>query len=358
MKTIETEKNLLDIVSRSFADCTAERREDESVLTTNRRERMKKQGMVKAKKVVPVFFASDDNYIPFLAVAMHSLKKNASDRFNYRVYVLHSGLNGKDAETLMAMSEDGFEVHFVDVSEHIEKMKHCLCLRDYYTDAIYYRLFIVGLFPEYDKAVYLDSDTVILGDIADLYNADLGNNYIGAVTDQVVSSVPVFQDYTKKTLGIAGEKYFNSGVILMNLKKFREENFYDQFYKLLSAYPFRVAPDQDCLNVICKGKVKYFAKEWNKMPISGETSQPIKIVHYNLAEKPWHYEGIAHAEYFWEYAQETPFYDRILKHRSLFTEEMAKKDKLGGKNLIKLAIEETENPENYFKKYGKAKGKK
>ncbi len=303
------------------------------------------------KKVVPVFFAADDIYLPFLTVAISSLKKNRSQKFQYKIHVMHSGLNGEDAERLMSYAEEDFQIFFVDVAEKMKEIEKFLCLRDYYTSAIYYRLFIVNMFPEYDKAVYLDSDTVVLGDISEFYSVDLGDNLIGAITDQVVSAFECFRRYTKEALGIEPERYFNSGVILMNLKKLREENFYQAFYSKLSGYPFRVAPDQDCLNVICKDRVYYFPLEWNQMPISGTQKNPPKIMHYNLAEKPWHYDDIINGEIFWKYAKKTCFYDRILRAKENFTPSMAKRDQEGGKKLMELAMEEVERKDNYYRLY-------
>ena len=85
---------------------------------------------MKKRKTVPVFFASDDNYLPFLTVALSSMKKNASKNYDYRVYVLHSGLNGADAERLMSLSSDTFKVSFVDVSEQLKTIEKHLHLRD------------------------------------------------------------------------------------------------------------------------------------------------------------------------------------------------------------------------------------
>lgn len=311
-----------------------------------------RKAIEKKRKTIPVFFASDDNYLPFLTVALYSMKQNASKNYDYCVYVLHSGLNGKDAELLMSLSSDTFKVFFVDVSERLKTIEKYLHLRDYYTSAIYYRLFIVGLFPQYDKVLYLDSDTVILGDIAELYNVPLGDNYIAGTADQVVGTSDIFSAYTKDALGIEGKRYFNSGVILMNLKKFREDNFYERFYKVLSSYDFIVAPDQDCLNLLCKGKVKFLPLEWNAMPIAGKMRRRPKLVHYNLSAKPWHYDDVVYGEYFWEYAKETFFYDRIVKAKETFTPEMAKRDEEGGGRLLALAQSEAESETNYIRTYG------
>lgn len=323
-----------------------------SVCHVSTKSNFKKVGSEKPKKEIPVFFATDDNYLPFLTVTLSSMKKHLSKEFSYKVYILHSGLSEIDSKKLLTLAEKNFEIYYVDVSERVKDIERFLHLRDYYTAAIYYRLFIVGMFPQYDKALYLDCDTVVLSDVAELYNTDLGDNYIGAIADQAVAAVPAFCDYTKNALGIDGEKYFNSGVILMNLKKFREEKFYEQFYSILSSYDFIVAPDQDCLNLICKDKVKYFGTEWNAMPVLGETEKTPKIVHYNLVHKPWHYDGIAYEKYFWEYAKETFFFDRILKAKEEFTPERAKRDSLGAEKLIALAQSEAENERNYIRTHG------
>ena len=303
------------------------------------------------RETVPVFFASDDNYLPFLDVALSSVKANASKKFDYKIFVLHSGIKGKNAEKVMRLSDDGFQIRFVDVADHLKKIAKFLQLRDYYTSAIYYRLFIVGMFPQLDKAVYLDCDTVVLGDISELYFTDLKENLIGAVADGAVASVPVFSKYTKEVLGIEGKNYFNSGVIVMNLKKFREVDFYGAFCEMLAGYDFRVAPDQACLNLLCKDKVYYFSEAWNRMPQGVANGEEAKLVHYNLAQKPWHYKGVKYEEYFWQYAKNSVFYPQISAQLQAFTPEMARRDQEGGENLLKLAQSESEREDNYYRRY-------
>ena len=306
----------------------------------------------KTKKIIPVFFAADDNYLPYLAVSLHSLKKNASKEYKYNVHILHSGVNEQDAQKIQEFSEEGFiSVAFDDVSEKLKSLSHSLQLRDYYTCSTYYRIFIAGMFPDYDKALYLDSDTVVLDDISKLYETDLKDNLIGAVPDGAVGAVEPFKVYTKEVLGIDFEKYFNAGIILMNLKRFREVDFYGKFQDLLQKYRFVVAQDQDYLNVICKDSVCFLPGEWNRMPIAGGDTAP-KIVHYNLTMKPWKKDGIKYAEIFWEYAKDTAFFDRIVKEKQSFTPEMEEADKKVEEGLIALSIQEAQRADNYFKKYG------
>lgn len=304
------------------------------------------------KKNIPIFYASDEKYMPYLGVALASLKACKSWEYHYHIHVLYTGgLNGY-SKMIKEMEEENFTISFIDVTSEIERLRDCMICRDYYTPAIYYRLLIPELFPQYDKVLYMDCDTVALADVAELYNVDVQDNYIGAVADQAVAAVPAFMEYTKNALGILGEKYFNSGVIVMNLKAFREVKFYEKFAKTLRSYNFTIAPDQDVLNLICKDKVCYLDGGWNKMPIAGEDKCAPKLIHYNLTMKPWHYDGVLYEEYFWHFAARTRFLDVIKQAKESFTPEMAKIDAEGGKKLIALAQAEAENPNNFIRSTG------
>ena len=117
---------------------------------------------------------------------------------------------------------------------YIEDVKDKLYTRDYYTKTTYFRLFIPNLYPQYDKAIYLDSDIVVLGDIAKLYNEDIGDNLVAAVPDNVIQTNKVFQDYVERVVGIATYKnYFNAGMLLMNLDEMRKFDFQNKFLYLL-----------------------------------------------------------------------------------------------------------------------------
>ncbi len=303
------------------------------------------------KKTIPLFFAADNNYLPFLAVALESVKANASRAHDYIAHILHTGINSENARKIQGLQSENFKVKFVDVAEKLGSLAENLQLRDYYTCATYYRLFIADMFPELDKALYLDSDTVILGDISELFSHELGDNLVGAIPDETVLSEPVFCKYVSDALGIPPEKYFNAGILLMNLKKFREERFFQSFNALLGKYKFSVAQDQDYLNVLCRNRVAYISPEWNKMPIEPPVPVEPKLVHYNLTRKPWHYANILYCEHFWEYAEKTEFYDDIMKVKRGFTKERAQADAECEKRLIELAAFEAANPANYYRTY-------
>ena len=301
------------------------------------------------KKIIPIFYAADENYLPYLTVSVSSLKENASKEYAYEIYVLTTGMHGAPVDKLMEYADEDFRIELVDVSVQMEKVKDSLQLRDYYTGATYYRIFIAGMFPQYEKALYIDSDTIVAGDISELFNVDLADNLIGAVPDGAVAAVPEFRLYTKEVLGIEAEQYFNAGVILMNLAQFRESDFYGKFCSLLKEYKFCVAQDQDYLNVLCKDKVRFIGMEWNRMPIGGVDGEEPKIIHYNLTLKPWHYENILFKEYFWKYARQNAFYERILSDLHAYTKEQKERDANAEKGLIELAVKEAERADNYWK---------
>ncbi len=310
--------------------------------------------MQNQKQTVPVFFAVDDKYVPFLTIALDSLKAYASNGNRYDIYVLTTGISESGKLAVKKRESDDLTVRFVDVNEKLERVSESLHLRDYYSMATYYRIFIAGMFPELDKAVYIDSDIILRADIAELYETELGDNLVGAVPDGAVAVVPEFRLYTKEVLGIVAENYFNAGVLVMNLKRFRELDFYGKFCDLLSKYKFTVAQDQDYLNVVCHGLVKYLGEEWNRMPIEGEGKPEPKLVHYNLTMKPWRYENILYQEYFWAFAEKNEYYGEVKGFLNSFTEEMAKNDSETEKKLREKCLEEAARKDNYWKKYGNA----
>ena len=212
------------------------------------------------REIIPVFFATDDNYVPFLAVAIKSLLENASQEYFYNIHILTDGLTNESITKLRKNMSSNSRLIIDTMNACIEDIESNLnaSLRDYYTISIFYRLFIAKLYPEYHKAIYLDCDLVVIGDISKLYNTDTEGNIFGVVVDDVIASNPQFREYARLGVGVDDKKYFNSGMLLMDLDKYREEDILNKFLHLLLTYNFETAaPDQDYLNVLCKDKVKY-----------------------------------------------------------------------------------------------------
>jgi lipopolysaccharide biosynthesis glycosyltransferase len=305
--------------------------------------------MNKKYKEIPIFFASDNNYAPYLVVALKSLLANASKEYFYKIHVLTSNMSDDNKLVLLRELTFNSSIEFINLSKETEAIKDKFHLRDYYSIDTYYRFFIADLFPEYDKVIYLDSDIIVLGDISDLYFYNISNYLLGVVQEQVMAHNECFSDYVEKALGVKCKNYFNAGILLMNSKLFRLYNIQSKFFKLMSRFKFRVTQDEDYLNVICKDKVKYLDLGWNKMPFeeTGFDDVDLKIIHYTLGWKPWHYENVRYEEYFWQYASQTEYYELLQNQLKTYGEDKKQKDMESYENLRNMAIADTLDYYNY-----------
>ena len=292
---------------------------------------------------IPVFFAVDDTYIPFLAVSLQSLIDNSSEENKYIIKVLYTKVSEENKLKIKKYEKQNVEIEFVDLNKQLKEVQGKLYTRNYFSNTTYFRLFIPELYPEFDKVLYLDSDTAILADVADLYNEEIGDNLVAAIPDGAVQTIEIFQEYVEKVVGVADyNNYFNAGILLMNLKELRKYKFQEKFLYLLEKVKYEVAQDQDYLNRLCKGRVKLLDDLWNKMPIMGISDKKPNIIHFNLGFKPWHFDDIPYQEYFWEYAKKTEFYETIKEVRKNYTEEDKERDDSSSAKLIELAKKESD----------------
>ena len=296
-----------------------------------------------SNKGIPIFFAVDDGYIPFLAVTLQSLVDNSSSSNQYSIKILHTNVNEENKRKISKYQRENIDIEFVNLNCYVEKVEDKLFTRDYYTNTTYFRLFIPELYPQYEKALYLDSDTVVLADIAELYNTDIGENLVAAAQEGVIQNIKVYQDYVEKVVGVASYKrFFNAGVLLMNLNELRRFQFQEKILYLLSTVKYSVIQDEDYLNRMCKGRVKFVDSTWNKMPIDIDNVkiENIKLIHFNYVYKPWHFDNVLYGEIFWEYAKKTEFINDIKFIKENYTEEKKNRDIESDKNLRLLAQKE------------------
>ena len=301
--------------------------------------------MEKYKEVIPIFFAVDDGYIPFLAVTLQSIVEKSKEEYYYVVKILYTNISEENKEKINKYKRENIEIEFVNLNYYIEKVKDKLYTRDYFSMTTYFRLFISNLYPQYNKAIYLDSDIVLLTDVAELYMQDIGDNLVGAVADDIIQQNEVFQEYVEKVVGVASYKtYFNAGMLIMNLDELRKTDFQGKFLYLLETVKYSVVQDQDYLNRICKGRVKLLDKSWNVMPNATKdiNEADIKLIHYNYQYKPWHYDNIPYAKYFWDLAKKTEFYNKLAEVKENFTDEMKYQDRVADTKLRELAKKETD----------------
>ena len=312
--------------------------------------------------VIPVFYSCDESFLKYCMVSMSSLLKNASSGCVYRIYVLNTDISDEAQKTFceqidsMKLSSQ-YEICFEDVSENLNLIEHEFPLRDYYSKTTYYRLLIADMHPEYDKVIYIDSDTIVQGDISELYNENIDDHYLGACHEQVMVQIDEYGEYVEKCLGISRHNFFNAGILLINCKEFRDKQLLHRFLEELHAYDFVVTQDEDYLNLITKDHVKFLDQRWNT-EIFNEISYPIeeaKIIHYIMFCKPWHYADCPHADIYMSYAKATPVFPEIEAELNAYTDEDRARDKKGGENLRKLAIRETNREDNYLKRLNRDK---
>ncbi|MBQ8985408.1 glycosyltransferase family 8 protein [Candidatus Saccharibacteria bacterium] len=287
----------------------------------------------KLTKAVPVFITINSDYAPYAAAAIHSLFQNADKKRYYRVIILHDGLNWVYRVRLRSLATKNCAIQFKKISnslwlktvvKYVSKRKG---MGDFFSKAVYfYRFFVPLLFPRYEKAVYIDSDTILRGDIGKLFDMELGDNMVLAMPDPKVSGIPEFREYVEKALDVPASEYVNDGVMLMNLKKMRKEKYLSSMVEMMKKFDADlVAPDQDYLNVIARGYIGHFGSEWNAEP-TAEFDSKTMLVHFNLFNKPWHYKNVPGEKIFWNAARGTGFYGDLKRQQDAFDDSKQKSD--------------------------------
>ena len=301
-------------------------------------------------KHIPIFYACDDNFVKFTMISMKSMMENASKDYEYVIHILYSDISDEMKQEVLNMKTDNFEVQFDDVTDYMKSINDKLPIRDYYTKTTYYRLFIAEMFKDYDKAIYIDSDTIVLGDISKLYSYELGDNYVGAANEQVMIQIDTYGEYVEKVLGINRHEFFNAGLLVINCEQFRKQKVLNQFVRLLKVYNFVVTQDEDYLNLICSGHVLWIDQQWNTEVIGNiayDESQ-FKIIHYIMISKPWHFNDCRYQDYFWKYAKMTTVYEAVKKVLADYTDEERQRDIVSGDVLLQTAKNEIAKEDNYL----------
>lgn len=309
------------------------------------------------KKTIPIFYACDDAFIKFAIVSINSLIKNASKDYNYDIHILHTNISEEMQKKVFELEEENFKISFNDVTSYLESISEKLPIRDYYSKTTYFRFFIAEMFKDLDKAIYVDGDTIIQGDISSLYNTDITDYYVGACHEQAMVQTDTYGTYVEKVIGISRHNFFNAGILLINCKEFRNRLVLNKFIEYLNFYNFVVTQDEDYLNLICKDHVYWLDQRWNT-EIFGEIPYPIEeanILHYIMTNKPWHYKDCRNGDIFWKYAKETSVYNDMLEVLNSYTDEERERDKISCDNLLNLAISETNREDNFLNRVNKSK---
>ena len=205
------------------------------------------------KATIPIFLAPNNDYAPHAGITITSLMENASRDYYYQIYVLHTDLSRENISLFESMEYENATVKCFCISRFIEKELKLMYTNFHFSKEMFYRILIPEVFPQYDKAIYLDSDICVLGDISELYSIDIGNNIIGAANDIMHTKSKM---HVTKELGIDPEGYINSGVLVINCKRFRNDGIKEKLFSELSVRTNLRYPDQDIINVVCSGNIQ------------------------------------------------------------------------------------------------------
>ena len=280
--------------------------------------------MITKDKYINIALAINDQYIGQASALIISIHKNLKEGRFVRINILHSTVTEQHQDIIKNMVKDFnniSELNFIDMKQFTSnEILDKYLYPNYITSESFYRLFMPAIFPQYDKMLYLDSDTIVCKDLSQLYNNDIDNFYAGVIKEPISSlEYNTFFDneritnksYITKKLQINPKDYFNSGVLLLNLKKLRQDKIQEKFFEyLLNKSPFRY-PDQDVLNIVLYKKVKFLDILYNltSPEHNNENQKRAVIVHFTGEKKPWiFYKRKETFEQYWKYFKLTPFY--------------------------------------------------
>lgn len=295
---------------------------------------IKPKSTAKTNPIV-IVCAADNNYAMQLAVTVRSALANLHSQRQMLLFIIDGGIkNHNKQKILKSLKSEKCDVQFVAIPEFLLKnieevhlgSEGIIKKAPYISIASFYRLLIPELLSDqFEKVIYLDCDLVVRGNLEQLWQTDLGDNYLLAAQDTwipYVSSPTGMLNYQK--LGISPDlKYFNAGVLVINLKKWRNNSISDQALKYFKQNIEYVGwYDQGILNALLAGQWGELDPRWNCSPssvygLSSWKESPFTeeiynnlirnpyIIHYVSNKKPWTSRHTLLKEYFFKYVDMT-----------------------------------------------------
>lgn len=236
-----------------------------------------------------IFFGVDNKFISHALITLMSLIENAGASV-YQFHIISSDLQDSDVERYVKVltgSRHGLSLHHVG-----DNLFDSLPTTALFTRATYYRLLAPLLVPDAEKALYLDADMVCINSLDTLWSIPFEEQEIALV----VSESDSLQSVLAKNVGLKHNRYFNAGMMLINVTQWNRANVSEEAFRLLTTPGKRLQYlDQDALNVVLEGRVRYVDKRFNYIEKLAHDEQGYRtdvpvdtcIIHYAGADKPW-----------------------------------------------------------------------
>ncbi|GHA48886.1 general stress protein A [Salinimicrobium marinum] len=269
-----------------------------------------------------IVYCSDEHFVQHLLVSVVSLVHHQKNPEGLKIYVINGGLSSSSKELLAQFGKE--HQLFLEVIEINESLYTDFMISQHASLANYYRISIPDALPsEVTRVLYLDCDILINGDLLPLWSTEL--------TDNAIAAVPEFDNKRNIEMGLGNTRTFNSGVMLMNLEKWRKEGISAKVLDFISSNPDKIRFwDQDALNaVLLKDWIElpvrwnlmvdfiYRKKEIQDTEVLADIDNPA-IIHFNQTFKPWHYQlRHPHKHLYRKFIKETPFRNYSPQDRSL-----------------------------------------
>lgn len=267
------------------------------------------------KGIIDIIIPSSDKYLPYVSALMVSALENINDNYRLSFHIITEDIKPETIrknELLSRKYDFDVEYKYIDSNSNFELP---FCINKHIDSKIVYsKLIISSLFPQLERAIILEGDMIVTGDLSELWNTDLKDYCIAAAKDAWYKGRPNYET----------EPYFNTGMFYANLTKWREIGFENKVAELIPTMKLKF-PDQDLFNAIFKKSVMFLDWCWNAATCvyepwfirlnEDEKRQMLanhKILHYIDKEKPWQGYNSRYCEYFWYYARLTPFYETLL----------------------------------------------
>ena len=232
--------------------------------------------------MINVAFCIDANFAPYLAVSLLSLLENTTSPVS--IYII-GNLSEPVKNRLRTLESTHASLTFVEHKIQIPQST----LSDRYhgrlNDITYVRYGLGEILPDVAKVIYLDADILLDGDIKELWDVSLEGQTVGVVEDHSLMA-----QSREATLDLVSQAYFNAGVMVIDLEKWRKDKTFEKLLKVHASRDNWEYNDQDVLNIVLDQKVQYLDAKFNAQTYSlahREIIAPL-IIHFTGQEKPWH----------------------------------------------------------------------